>query len=110
MKRAAIYARVSIGNGQHSEMQLGELRTYCERRGWRVAGEFVDARISGAKESIGLGWTNSSDSSLVWLPSLIWPVFIRQKELILADGAVLIGRFACRNPLQTSNCMKKAAF
>jgi DNA invertase Pin-like site-specific DNA recombinase len=50
MKRAAIYARVSTNNGQHPEMQLAELRTYCERRGWKVAGEFVDAGISGAKE------------------------------------------------------------
>jgi DNA invertase Pin-like site-specific DNA recombinase len=50
MKRAAIYARVSTNNGQHPEMQLTELRTYCERRGWKVAGEFVDTGISGAKE------------------------------------------------------------
>jgi len=50
MKRAAIYARVSTNNGQHPEMQLAELRTYCERRGWKVAGEFVDVGISGAKE------------------------------------------------------------
>jgi DNA invertase Pin-like site-specific DNA recombinase len=50
MKRAAIYARVSTNNGQHPEIQLAELRTYCERRGWKVAGEFVDAGISGAKE------------------------------------------------------------
>jgi DNA invertase Pin-like site-specific DNA recombinase len=50
MKRAAIYARVSTNNGQNPEMQLGELRSYCRRRGWKVAGEFVDAGISGAKE------------------------------------------------------------
>ena len=50
MKRAAIYARVSTNNGQHPEMQLAELRIYCERRGWKVAGEFVDVGISGAKE------------------------------------------------------------
>ena len=50
MKRAAIYARVSTHNGQNPEMQLGELRTYCRRRGWEVAGEYVDEGISGAKE------------------------------------------------------------
>ena len=33
-KRAAIYARVSTKNGQHPEMQLEELRAYCQRRGW----------------------------------------------------------------------------
>lgn len=48
--RAALYARVSTNNGQNPEMQLRELRQYCERRGWEVAGEFVDAGISGAKE------------------------------------------------------------
>jgi DNA invertase Pin-like site-specific DNA recombinase len=50
MKRAAIYARVSTHNGQNPEMQLDELRAYCKRRGWDVAGEFVDKGISGAKE------------------------------------------------------------
>src|SRR6266853_1075030 len=50
MKRAAIYARVSTNNGQNPEMQLGELRAYCEKRGWELAGEFVDVGISGAKE------------------------------------------------------------
>lgn len=49
--RAAIYARVSTSNnGQNPEMQLGELREYCQRRGWEVAGEYVDAGISGTKE------------------------------------------------------------
>jgi DNA invertase Pin-like site-specific DNA recombinase len=50
--RAAIYARVStIGQGQSPEMQLRELREYCERRGWEIAGEYVDAGVSGAKDS-----------------------------------------------------------
>jgi DNA invertase Pin-like site-specific DNA recombinase len=49
--RAAIYVRVStIGNGQSPEMQLRELREYCERRGWQIAGEYVDSGISGAKD------------------------------------------------------------
>ena len=50
MKRAAIYARVSTHNGQNPEMQLAELRAYCTRRGWEVAGEYVDAGFSGARE------------------------------------------------------------
>jgi DNA invertase Pin-like site-specific DNA recombinase len=50
--RAAIYSRVStIGLGQSPEMQVRELREYCERRGWQIAGEHVDAGISGAKDS-----------------------------------------------------------
>ena len=50
--RCAIYARVStIGNGQSPEMQLRELREHCERRGWSVAGEYVDVGISGTKET-----------------------------------------------------------
>jgi DNA invertase Pin-like site-specific DNA recombinase len=38
-------------NGQDPEMQLRELREYCQRRGWDagVAGEYVD-RVSGSKE------------------------------------------------------------
>ena len=51
-KRAAIYARVStVGAGQDPGMQLKELREYCERRGWEVAGEYVDVGISGAVDS-----------------------------------------------------------
>ena len=50
ISRVAIYARVSTANnGQSPEMQLRELREYCERRGWTIAGEYVDA-TSGAKD------------------------------------------------------------
>jgi DNA invertase Pin-like site-specific DNA recombinase len=31
-------------------MQTRELREYCDRRGWTVAGEYVDTGISGVKE------------------------------------------------------------
>ncbi len=31
-------------------MQLRELREYCERRGWTLTDEYVDAGISGTKE------------------------------------------------------------
>jgi DNA invertase Pin-like site-specific DNA recombinase len=49
--RAALYARVSTcHNGQNPEMQLAELRSYCERRAWTIGGEFIDAGVSGAKE------------------------------------------------------------
>jgi putative DNA-invertase from lambdoid prophage Rac len=48
--RAAIYARVSTLD-QHCEMQLKELREYCERRGWTISGEYVDTGWSGAKAS-----------------------------------------------------------
>jgi DNA invertase Pin-like site-specific DNA recombinase len=50
--RAAIYARVSTtGQGQSPEMQVRELLEYCERRGWQIAGEYVDSGISGTKDS-----------------------------------------------------------
>src|SRR5271156_5825568 len=50
--RAAIYARVSTANnGQDPTMQTRELREYCERRGWKVTGEFIDEGISGAQDS-----------------------------------------------------------
>lgn len=48
--RTAIYARVSTQNCQDPTMQTCELREYCERRGWEVAGEYVDIGISGTKE------------------------------------------------------------
>jgi DNA invertase Pin-like site-specific DNA recombinase len=50
--RVAIYARVSTTNsGQSPEMQLRELREYCQHRGWELVDEYVDAGISGAKDS-----------------------------------------------------------
>ncbi len=50
--KTAIYARVSTANNSQSpEMQLRELRDYCQRRGWEVSGEYVDNGVSGAKES-----------------------------------------------------------
>jgi DNA invertase Pin-like site-specific DNA recombinase len=52
IKRAALYARVStVGAGQDPAMQVLELREYCSRRGWEVAGEYIDAGISGAVDS-----------------------------------------------------------
>jgi hypothetical protein len=47
--RAALYARVSTAD-QTRENQLAELRLYGAARGWSVR-EFVDAGVSGAKES-----------------------------------------------------------
>ena len=49
-KRAAIYARVSTSE-QSAEMQLVELRELATRRGWTVAGEYVDEGVSGTKAS-----------------------------------------------------------
>jgi DNA invertase Pin-like site-specific DNA recombinase len=50
--RVALYGRVSTSNhGQDVGMQTRELREFCERRGWQIAGEYVDAGVSGAKDS-----------------------------------------------------------
>ena len=49
--RVSLYARVSTADkGQDPQMQLRELRDFCERRGWKIAGEYVDLGISGTKE------------------------------------------------------------
>jgi DNA invertase Pin-like site-specific DNA recombinase len=49
--KVAIYARVSTANnGQDPGMQTRELKEYIERRGWQLAGEYVDVGISGTKE------------------------------------------------------------
>ena len=37
--KAALYVRVSTHAGQNPEMQLRELREYCARRAWEVAGK-----------------------------------------------------------------------
>lgn len=47
--KAFLYARVStVDKEQNPEVQLQELRAYCTRRGWEIAGEFVD-QMSGTK-------------------------------------------------------------
>ena len=46
----ALYARVStVNHGQDPEVQLRELRDYCQRRGWTIASEYID-HMSGSKE------------------------------------------------------------
>jgi DNA invertase Pin-like site-specific DNA recombinase len=48
--RVAIYARVSTSNnGQDPTMQTRELREYIVRRGWQLAGEYVDW-MTGTKD------------------------------------------------------------
>ena len=47
-KRAAIYVRVSTDK-QTIENQVAALRQVAERRGWKVAEQYSDAGISGAK-------------------------------------------------------------
>jgi DNA invertase Pin-like site-specific DNA recombinase len=50
--KAAIYARVSTTNhGQDVSMQTRELRQFAEARGWQITGEYIDAGVSGAKDS-----------------------------------------------------------
>jgi DNA invertase Pin-like site-specific DNA recombinase len=50
--KIALYARVSTTDkGQDPEMQLRELREYCERRKLEIVREYVDNGISGSKES-----------------------------------------------------------
>jgi len=50
--RVAIYARVStVNHGQDVSMQTRELRQFADARGWNVAGEYIDAGVSGSKDS-----------------------------------------------------------
>jgi DNA invertase Pin-like site-specific DNA recombinase len=50
--RVAMYARVSTTNhGQDVSLQTRELRQFAEARGWTMAGEYIDAGVSGAKDS-----------------------------------------------------------
>ncbi len=49
--RVGLYARVStIHGGQSPQMQIWEMREYCQNRNWSITGEYVD-RISGLKDS-----------------------------------------------------------
>src|SRR6267378_2677454 len=48
--RVAVYGRVSTAE-QNAAMQIEELRAYCARRQWDIVEEFIDAGVSGSKES-----------------------------------------------------------
>jgi DNA invertase Pin-like site-specific DNA recombinase len=54
-------------------MQLAQLREYASRRGWEIAGEYVDEGVSGSKESrpelnrlMGDSHRRQFDMVLVW--------------------------------------------
>jgi len=50
MRTASLYARVSTSDkGQDTEVQLRELREYCGRRGFTIAGEYVDVGSADRK-------------------------------------------------------------
>ena len=48
--QVALYGRVSTSE-QNAAMQIEELRAYCLRRQWQIVEEFIDAGVSGSKES-----------------------------------------------------------
>ena len=49
--KVGLYGRVSTTDkGQDPELQLRDLRTYANARGWKVFGEYVDKGESGAKD------------------------------------------------------------
>ena len=49
--KIGIYARVStLDKGQNTEVQLRDLRSYSQARGWIIADEYVDKGQSGAKD------------------------------------------------------------
>lgn len=50
--RVAIYARVSTTNhGQDVTLQTRDLQQFAEARGWRIVDAYIDAGVSGAKDS-----------------------------------------------------------
>lgn len=50
--RVAIYARVSTKNhGQDVALQTRDLPQFAQARGWTIVGEYVDAGVSGTKDS-----------------------------------------------------------
>lgn len=49
--KTAIYARVSTANkGQDVDLQLRDLRSYVQARGWEIFKEYVDPGVSGRKD------------------------------------------------------------
>lgn len=52
ISRVAIYARVStLNHGQDVTVQTRELEQFARARGWQIVGSYLDAGISGAKDT-----------------------------------------------------------
>lgn len=50
--RAAVYARVSTNNHhQDPEVQLRDIRAFCQYKGWEIVETYIDRGVSGAKAS-----------------------------------------------------------
>jgi DNA invertase Pin-like site-specific DNA recombinase len=50
--RVAIYARVStLNHGQDVSLQTRDLQQFAAARSWMIAGEYIDAGVSGSKDS-----------------------------------------------------------
>lgn len=50
--KAAVYARVSTNNHhQDPEVQLKDIRAFCQYKGWEIAETYVDRGVSGTKAS-----------------------------------------------------------
>lgn len=49
IKRVLVYARCSTSRDQKPEVQIEELRRYCQAREWRIAEEIVDHGYSGSR-------------------------------------------------------------
>ena len=51
IEKVALYARVSTKDGrQDTENQLLQLRDYCRKQGWEIAGEYVDHETGGTSK------------------------------------------------------------
>ena len=51
-QRVAIYARVStLNHGQDVSLQTRELQQFAAARSWTITGEYIDAGVSGSKDS-----------------------------------------------------------
>lgn len=70
--RTAIYARVSTSDRQDTDNQLHQLRDYCARQGWTIAGEYIDHATGKNSSREGLrnifndASRRSFDVVLVW--------------------------------------------
>jgi DNA invertase Pin-like site-specific DNA recombinase len=91
--RVAIYARVSTANnGRDPTMQTRELREYVDRRGWQLAGDYVDVGISGTKEkrpSICVGQDGQQDKTLV--VRRVGQALSRTRATLHAHAALIAG-------------------
>lgn len=115
--RALVYARLSRARDESTaiQRQLEACRAEAERRGWTVAGEYVDDGVSGAMDPSArpqmsrlLAALDGADVILVWKLDRLARSFLSFADLMRVCESSGVGMTSVTEPLDTTSPMGRA--